>query len=165
MKGRAIEMSNWVAATLKWFHPARTKFEHRAPLLVSNLTRQTVLASQLEIADQGETRRKGLLGRSGIEPGGGLWIKPCEAVHTVGMRFAIDLVYLDRALRIKKVRSNVGPYRISACLSAHSILELPSGTIERTQTQAGDRVAFLSASRNLDFPQGDSLAAFDSAPV
>ncbi len=59
------------------------------------------------------------------------------------MRFPIDLVYLDRKRRIKKVRSAVGPWRLSACLSAHSVLELPVGTISATQTERGDTVEFV----------------------
>jgi uncharacterized membrane protein (UPF0127 family) len=114
-------------------------------LQVVNLTRQTVLADRLEVANHGANRRKGLLGRDGLFPGEGLWIKPCEAVHTFCMRFAIDLVYLDRKNRIRKVRSGVRPWRMSACLTAHSVIELPSGTIQATQTQAGDRLEFAPA--------------------
>jgi uncharacterized membrane protein (UPF0127 family) len=114
-------------------------------LRVSNLTRHTLLASSAELADRGEKRRKGLLGRERLLPGEGLWILPCEAVHTFGMRFPIDLVYLDRHHRIKKVRSNVPPWRLSACLAAHSVLELASGTIRDTQTKPGDRLEFSSA--------------------
>jgi uncharacterized membrane protein (UPF0127 family) len=111
-------------------------------LQVSNLTRHTVLADHLEVANHGANRRKGLLGRNSLSPGEGLWIKPCEAVHTFGMRFAIDLVYLDRKNQIRKVRSGVPPWRMSACLSAHSVIELPSGTIEATHTRTGDLVEF-----------------------
>lgn len=114
-------------------------------LQVVNLTRQTMLADRLEVADHGANRRKGLLGRDSLFPGEGLWIKPCEAVHTFCMRFAIDLVYLDRKNRIRKVRSGVRPWRMSACLSAHSVIELPSGTVQATQTQAGDRLEFSPA--------------------
>ena len=112
-----------------------------------NVTRGTVLASRLETAGTGETRRKGLLGRESLLPGEGLWISPCESVHTFFMRFAIDLVYLDRKLQVKKVRRNVGPWRLSACLTAHSVLELPSGTIAATQTERGD-VVELAATRS-----------------
>jgi uncharacterized membrane protein (UPF0127 family) len=86
-----------------------------------------------------------LLGRSGLAAGHGLWIVPCEAVHTFGMRFAIDLVYLDRKMRVKKVRSNVPPWRLSACLSAHSVLELAPGTVVKTGVRAGDVLEFLEA--------------------
>ena len=114
-------------------------------LQATNLTRSTVLANFLEVADSGPKRNKGLLGRDGLAPGEGLWIVPCESVHTFFMRFPIDLVYLDRKNRIKKVRSAVGPWRLSACLSAHSVLELPAGTIRATQTQRGDSLEFLPA--------------------
>ena len=113
-----------------------------------NITRQTVLADRLEVADHGVTRRKGLLGRDGLDAGQGLWIKPCEAVHTFCMRFAIDLVYLDRKNRIRKVRSNVRPWRISSCLTAHSVIELPSGTVQATQSRPGDQVTFSTPPAN-----------------
>jgi uncharacterized protein len=109
-----------------------------ALLQVINLTRQTVLATRLEVAGSGSSRSKGLLGRQQLSPGEGLWIIPCEAVHTFFMRFAIDLVYLDRKNRIRKIRHAVPPWRLSACLSAHSVLELVPGTILSTQTQPGD---------------------------
>jgi uncharacterized membrane protein (UPF0127 family) len=111
-------------------------------LKVLNITRQAVLADRVEIADHGATRRKGLLGRNGLPAGEGLWIIPCESVHTFGMRFSIDLVYLDRNKKVKKVRSGVPPWRLSACLSAHSVLELASGTIHMTQTRPGDVLEF-----------------------
>jgi uncharacterized membrane protein (UPF0127 family) len=111
-------------------------------LRVSNLTRQSELAQSVEVADVGAKRRKGLLGRQELRAGEGLWIRPCEAVHTFFMQFPIDLVYLDRKLRVKKVRSNVRPWRLSACFTAHSVLELASGTIRETQTKPGDRIEF-----------------------
>jgi uncharacterized membrane protein (UPF0127 family) len=116
-----------------------------ARLLVTNLTRGSFLATRLEVADSGPKRNKGLLGRKGLAAGEGLWIIPCESVHTFFMQFAIDLVYLDRKHVIKKVREGVPPWRISVCFSAHSILELPSGTIRSTKTRAGDTLEFSPA--------------------
>jgi uncharacterized membrane protein (UPF0127 family) len=116
-----------------------------ARLKVSNLTRGTVLANSLEVADTGSKRNKGLLGRKGLADGEGLWIVPCESVHTFFMQFPIDLIYLDRENRIKKVRENVPAWRLSACLSARSILELPAGTIRSTQTERGDLLTFSPA--------------------
>ena len=126
-----------------------TRSRHAAPdirIQVSNLTRHTVLATHMEVADSASKRNKGLLGRERLSPGEGLWIIPCQAVHTFGMRFPIDLVYLDRKKQIKKLRSKVPPGRLSACLLAHSVLELPPGTIRATQTQPGDTLEFTSAS-------------------
>jgi uncharacterized membrane protein (UPF0127 family) len=114
-------------------------------LKVLNLTRQTVLADCVEVADHGAARRRGLLRRSELPAGEGLWIVPCESVHTFGMKFPIDLVYLDRKKKVKKVRSDVPAWRLSACLSAHSVLELASGTIHLTQTRPGDTLEFSPA--------------------
>jgi uncharacterized protein len=85
-----------------------------------------------------------LLGRHGLAPGEGLWIVPCEAVHTFGMKFAIDLVYLDRQYRIRKIRRNVHPWRLSACLVAHSVIELAAGAVGENDAQPGDIVEFSS---------------------
>ncbi len=109
---------------------------------VSNLTRRTHLGDRIQIAGNGRDRRKGLLGREGLDNGEGLWIVPCEAVHTFGMRFTIDLVYLDRKHRVIKARSQVRPWRVSACLTAHSVIELAPGTIRKTRTMRGDTLAF-----------------------
>lgn len=114
-------------------------------LKVVNRTRETTLACSVEVAESGPKRNKGLLGRKSLEPGTGLWIVPCEAVHTFWMQFPIDLVFLDRKSRIAKIRSGVGPWRVSACLSAHSVLELPSGTIRESLAELGDAIEFLPA--------------------
>ena len=106
-----------------------------------NLTRNAILGEDVDVADTSEKRRTGLLKHSGLGPGEGLWIKPCESVHTFFMKFAIDLVYIDKKQKVRKARKAVPPWRLSACLSAHSILELPAGTIERTGTQAGDELS------------------------
>ena len=119
-------------------------------LRVSNVTRGTVLATHLEVADSGPKRNKGLLGRKGLAAGEGLWIIPCESVHTFFMKFPIDLVYLDRKHRIKKVCDSVPAWRLSVCLSAHSILELPAGTIRNTRTERGDTLEFEPASEAHD---------------
>jgi uncharacterized membrane protein (UPF0127 family) len=113
-----------------------------------NITRGTELATRLEVAGSGNKRNKGLLGRSSLPPGEGLWIVPCESVHTFFMRFPIDLIYIDRQNRIRKVRSSVGAWRLSACFSAHSVLELPAGTIRDTGTKRGDRVDFRPQNPN-----------------
>jgi uncharacterized protein len=114
-------------------------------LQMVNITRQTKLATSVEVASSGAKRSKGLLGRKGLAPGEALWIVPCEAVHTFGMQFSLDLVYLDRKHRIKKIKKNVPPWRISACLTAHSVVELPAGSILDADAQPGDVVELLPA--------------------
>src|SRR5579871_1496539 len=92
-------------------------------IMIRNRTRSTELAEHGELAHSGPRRSKGLLGRTSMGREEGLWIVPCEAVHTFFMQFSIDLVYLDRNLRIKKLRESMRPWRISACVTAHSVIE------------------------------------------
>ena len=140
-----MKLPDWVRRSLKSNKNLNISADSEGRMQILNLTRKTHLARNAEIAGSGGKRTKGLLGRKGLAQGEGMWIVPCEAVHTFGMQFPIDLVYLDRGLRIKKVRSNVPPWRLSACLSAHSILELPAGTICESQSQPGDLLEFSPA--------------------
>jgi uncharacterized membrane protein (UPF0127 family) len=107
-------------------------------ILVRNDTRNTVLARAAELADTSAKRRTGLLKQERLEAGEGLWIVPCESVHTFFMKFPIDLVYLDRSRKVRKVRHAMPAWRLSACLAAHSVLELPAGTVAETGTAVGD---------------------------
>ena len=106
-----------------------------------NQTRSTVLGQAVEVADTSAKRRVGLLRHERLEPGEGLWITPGESVHTLFMKFPIDLVYIDKGRKVRKVRHSVPPWRLSMCLTAHSILELPPGTARETGTVAGDVLA------------------------
>jgi uncharacterized membrane protein (UPF0127 family) len=108
---------------------------------VRNETRNTVLAEAADLANTSATRRTGLLKHERLEPGDGLWIVPCESVHTFFMKFPIDLVYLDKKRKVRKVRHAVPSWRLSACLTAHSVLELPAGTVERTGPMVCDELA------------------------
>ena len=146
---------NWLGSfysALRFLFARRDVSDPDAFLRVSNLTRQTVLATCMKVADSGREKRKGLLGRAQLNPGEGLWILPCEAVHTFGMQFSIDLIYLDSKRRIKKLRSDVPPMRFSACLSAHSVLELVAGAIRESRTELGDRLEF-SAKPSMNEPR------------
>lgn len=111
-------------------------------VFVRNETRGSIVAEVADLANTSATRRKGLLGRDALPEGHALWILPCESVHTCFMKFPIDVVYLDRKHRVRKVARAVPPWRLSMCLLAHSVLEMPSGTVARTNTQAGDQLQF-----------------------
>jgi uncharacterized membrane protein (UPF0127 family) len=112
----------------------------RMIIRVRNQTRDTILATAADVADTSAKRRIGLLKKDKLGPGEGLWITPCESVHTFFMKFAIDLVYLDRKKCVRKVRHAVPPWRISGCLGAHSVLELPAGAAAFSDTQPGDQL-------------------------
>jgi uncharacterized membrane protein (UPF0127 family) len=112
--------------------------------MVRNLTRGTVLAEKAAAADTSEKRRTGLLKHKSLPEGEGLWITPCEGVHTFGMSFPIDVVYISRQRKVVKLRVNMVRNRISFCLRAHSVLELPTGSISRTGTLPGDQLEFVA---------------------
>ena len=108
-----------------------------------NLTRQLYLATELSIAQTHLSRLRGLIGVSpdNFRNGTGLWIRPCRGVHTLAMRFPIDVVYLDRAGTVVHVEHNLQPWRFSPIrMQAASVLELPSHTLARTETTLGDRI-------------------------
>lgn len=108
-----------------------------------NRTRQMYLATALAVADTHWTRLRGLLGlgTDDFGNGSGLWIVPCHGVHTLGMGFPIDVVYLDRALNVIDVQSEVRPWRLAPVRrNAASVLELPCHIAAETKTAVGDRI-------------------------
>jgi uncharacterized membrane protein (UPF0127 family) len=110
---------------------------------VSNLTRGTVLGDRVDVADTSAKRNRGLLKHTGLLPGEGLWIVPCEGVHTFFMKFAIDVIYIDRRKRVKKAVRQLPAWRVSFCLTAHSVIELPVGVIEASKTQKDDELELI----------------------
>ena len=100
------------------------------------------MANRAGVADSSSLRRTGLLKHERLEEGEGLWIVPCEAVHTFGMNFAIDVLYLSKQKKVLKIRDNMKKSRMSLCLRAHSVLELPAGRAAETGTVVGDQLEF-----------------------
>ena len=111
-------------------------------LRVTNRTRGTTVADRADIADTSAKRRTGLLKHTGLAPGEGLWITPCEGVHTFGMKFAIDVIFLNKKKKVLKIRPNMVKRRLALSLLAHSVLELPAGRLAETGTVAGDLLEF-----------------------
>jgi uncharacterized membrane protein (UPF0127 family) len=108
-----------------------------------NLTKGSTVVENGEIASGLMTRAIGLLGRAGLDEGQGLLLRPCQSVHTFFMRFPIDVVFLDRENRIIHTVPNMRPNRMSPHMfQAKAILELPSGTLDATMTQIGDKLGF-----------------------
>ena len=98
------------------------------------------LASALEMADTRAARRKGLLGRDRLEPGSALMLTPCNAVHTVGMRFPIDVVFVDGRGRVRKIVRELPPWRMAASPLSRATIELPAGRADAEALLVGDRV-------------------------
>ena len=81
-----------------------------------------------------------MLRHQGLVQGEGLWIVPCEGIHTFAMKFPIDVVFLNRKRKILKIRPSMKRGRIALSLLAHSVLELPAGTLVQTGTERGDQL-------------------------
>lgn len=114
----------------------------------TNQTRGATLAANLAVADTFFRRLRGLLGtRPGeFAAGCGLWITPSKGVHMLGMRFAIDAVYLDGAHRVIHCEPHLRPGHFGPIRrAAAGVLELPAGTIAATRTQPGDLIEFDDA--------------------
>jgi uncharacterized membrane protein (UPF0127 family) len=89
-----------------------------------------VVVEDLELAGTTWSRFIGLMGRPSLERGRGLWIEPCNSIHMFFMRFAIDVLFLDRQHRVKKVMLELKPWRISPIVfGARAVVELPAGTL------------------------------------
>lgn len=113
-------------------------------LCARNETREQDLMTQGRCADRPWSRLRGLMGAAPLDEGQGLWIKPCNGIHTCWMRFALDVVYLDRELQVVALDVAMPPWRFGRIRrGAHSVLELPPGAIAATGTQVGDQIALI----------------------
>jgi uncharacterized membrane protein (UPF0127 family) len=111
------------------------------PFVLMNERTGHVFASSVEIADTSETRRRGLLGRDGLAPSAAIIIVPSQAVHTFFMRFAIDVVFVDRSGRVLKIVEQLKPWRMAASMRAYAVVELAGGSVSGSQSVAvGDRL-------------------------
>jgi|LSQX01.1.fsa_nt_gb uncharacterized membrane protein (UPF0127 family) len=110
--------------------------------VVVNTTKGTTLASSAKLATTYGERRQGLLGRSSLEEGEGLIIRPCKGVHSFGMKFPIDVAYVSKDGEILHIISPLHPNRLGPLmLRAAWILELPQGVLSKTETCPGDILA------------------------
>jgi len=109
-----------------------------------NLSNNKELSRKVTIAYSLLARMKGLLGRKGLEPGESLWIKPCNSIHTIGMRFPIDVAFLDSSNTVVKIKNGLPSNRVTGIyFRASSVIECPAGTLKKTNTQIGDRIEIV----------------------
>ena len=97
--------------------------------LINDRTRR-VVADLVELAETRKTRRRGLLGRESLQEGAALMIVPCFAIHTAFMRFAIDVVFIDKDGRVVRTVSRMQPWGIATAWRARAVVELPAGRLE-----------------------------------
>ena len=110
--------------------------------LVHQRTDQTV-AGRIELAHDSATRRRGLLGREGLADDAVMIIAPCSAIHTLFMRFTIDVVFVDREGRVLKLCGHLKPWRAAMAITAFAALVLVEGTIDRRDLRKGDQLTIF----------------------
>jgi uncharacterized membrane protein (UPF0127 family) len=123
-----------------------------AELAVRNLTRQTVLATHLGVADSLYAKFMGLMGRPALDDDAGLWLPDSNGIHMMFMRFPIDAVFVGRrdaggACSVVSVHRHLRAWvgLVPLVRAGHGVLELPIGTIDRTATHVGDTLQLIEA--------------------
>jgi uncharacterized protein len=107
---------------------------------VFNKTRESFLSLNVAVADTHLSRLRGLLGKFRLKADEGVWVVPSRGVHTIGVLFAIDLIYLDADHRVIHLVESFGSFGIAPIrIKSESVLELPTRTISSSQTQVGDQ--------------------------
>lgn len=110
---------------------------------ILNQTRNTVLAEKAVLADTVVSAAVGLLNHRSLPNGEGMLITPCSSIHMFFMKFAIDVVFIDRKNIVVGLVRNIQPFRISPYFwRARAAIELPAGMIDKTKTQFGDQVVY-----------------------
>jgi len=105
----------------------------------------SILIPQLDVARTFWSRSKGLLGRHELLENQGMWIHQCNSIHTFFMKFAIDCVFVDQELKVKKIFHNVQPWRlIFPVWKASSVFELPAGSVKRFALKQGEQLDVVS---------------------
>ena len=113
-------------------------------LTVTIPEKSVMIGSRIGLASTSPTRFLGLMGKKSLEPGSGILIRPSSGVHTMFMRFAIDVVGLDRDMRVVKVWPRLRPWRLtSVSLKVQSVLELAPGQAEHCGIEPGDQLVVL----------------------
>jgi hypothetical protein len=110
---------------------------------ILNQTKNTALAQRAIVAETLFTRIKGLIGRKELSPGEAMVIKPCNSIHTLFMRFPIDVLFVDKDHKVIKAIPALAPFRVAPiCFGSVLAVELPTGTITSTSTAPGDSLLF-----------------------
>lgn len=114
------------------------------PMLINARTGRSV-ASSVEIATTRRQRRRGLLGRDGLCAGSAFVLAPCWAVHTIGMRFPIDVVFVDDEGMVVKMVERMEGWRMAAARNAAITIELWAGALKAVDVALGDRLCLAPA--------------------
>jgi uncharacterized membrane protein (UPF0127 family) len=112
--------------------------------LLKNALTGMVIATRVDRADSFIQRAFGLLARPRVRPDEGLWIEHCSAIHTVGMRSSIDVIFVDDDRRVVQLERRLAPFRIMlTSRNAHSVIELGAGALELSDVLIGDQLELV----------------------
>ena len=106
---------------------------------------RSAVALEVDVASTRATRRRGLLGRESLSATEGLLLTPCKAVHTVGMRFPIDVIFIDRDGRAVRIVPSLAPWRIAMSARAKAVIELAAGQAAASEIRVGDMLYLAPA--------------------
>ena len=135
-------------------------------MYIYNKTRETFLAFRVKVADTTLGRMVGLLGKRSLEPDGGVWIVPCNSVHTVGMLFRIDVLFVDKNFKVVGMRELLRPFWVTMAFRAQSVIELPPHAIFRSGTKVGDQLEIERYAATASAPLGPTrLSVGASRPM
>ena len=135
------------------------KKKPRRTYCVFNKTRESFISLNVDVADTHFTRLRGLLGKIRLRSDEGIWVIPSYGVHTIGVPFSVDLIYLDDKYRVIDLIESLGSFRIGPMrMKCVSVLELPSRTIYSSQTQIGDELLICSPEEMQQFLKGNQSA-------
>lgn len=119
-------------------------------MIIKNITQNKIIATDAKVANDFFTRLKGLLGTRLLESGKGLIIRPCNSIHTVGMKYAIDVLFMDKYDQVLKIAMFMPAGKFSICRNSSYVVELPAGVIATTGTSLGDRLALLEKTKKAE---------------
>jgi uncharacterized protein len=118
----------------------------RRKYCVYNQTRECFLSLEVTAADTIFSRLRGLIGRLKLRSDEGIWVVPSRGIHTLGLLFPLDLIYLDEHYRVIHLVEYFPSFRIAPLKTqAESVLELATHTIYSSQTQPGDQLVICVA--------------------
>src|SRR6266702_3581131 len=139
---------------------------HKNKYCVYNTTRETFLSLGVHVADTALTRLKGLIGRLKLATDDGLWVVPSRGIHTIGVTFPLDLIYLDADSRVIHIRESFPPFHIAPLITqAASVLQLPTHTIYSSHSQVGDQMLICTADEMETRLTTDSVPTMEKSEV
>jgi uncharacterized membrane protein (UPF0127 family) len=129
------------------------------PLRLLNRRTGHVLADAVEIAATRRTRRRGLLGRDSLDPSAAIVLTPCCSIHTAFMRFAIDVVFIDRDGCVVRIVSKLPPWRAAWAVRAHAVVELAGDRLLPDELRVGDSIYLVPAEPGVGEPGRSSASS------